>query len=78
MSLSLMVLSFSLQLSRTFLGTLLSLTLREPYRVYGYFNAIVPSQAPILSSLLHYKQRDIDITYCFFSGFAKKGSHPRI
>ena len=50
----------------------LSLTLGESYRVYGYYNAIVPSQAPIHSSLLHYKHRDIDITYCFFlSGFAK-------
>jgi hypothetical protein len=61
-----------LQLSRTFLGTLLSLTLRKSYRVYGFYNAIVPSKVPILSSLLHYKHRGIDITYCFFlSGFAK-------
>ena len=50
----------------------------ESYWVYGYYNVIVPSKVPILSYLLHCKQRDIDITYCFFSGFAKKGSHPRI
>jgi hypothetical protein len=34
------------------------------------YKVIISFKVPILSSLLHYKQREIDITYCL-SGFAK-------